>query len=282
MFTFVKNLSLNPSIQAGIFSLAVNTAIFATMALSLPIPFYAASTPVTPIFTPAPVATVEVPKLVELPKPKYTEVIDVAASIASWNEEAWCRTHWDKGNKCWFKDRQEQYPAKAKAIAEAFKAVWGDSPIEVQKLALAICLKETGCGFSEQRSWRKSGGVITQTGERIYKSSKFMSNREACGLTQVDTRDNIGKVKCAVLNKSYENAFKWQKIWLEKYWNDGSDKRIKVSLSDLEWLKPVKRGNGLTYLPYRYNGGGRKAWAYGRKVMEIYNNHIVVQKVKVK
>ena len=109
-----------------------------------------------------------------------------------------------------------------------------------------------------------------------------MSSKEACGLTQVDTRDNIGKVKCAVLNASYQNAFKWQKIWLETYWNDGSEKRVKVSLYDLSWLNPVSRGGRLTYLPYRYNGGGAKAWAYGRKVMEIYKNHIVVQKVKIK
>lgn len=282
MFAFIKNAFSNLSVQASLFSLAMNTVIFGTMVLSLPIPFYNSPVVIT-ASAPAPAATVEtLPKPVKPPKPKYIETIDVNASIASWNEEAWCRTHWNKGNKCWFKDRQEQYPAKAKAIAEAFKAVWGSSPIEVQKLALAICLKETGCGFSEERNWKKSGNSITQTGERTYKASKFMSNKEACGITQVDTRDNIGKVKCAVLNASYKNAFEWQKVWLEKYWNDGSSKRVKVSLSDLKWLKPVKRGDGLTYLPYRYNGGGRKAWAYGRKVMKIYNNHIVVQKVQVK
>lgn len=280
MFTFVKNFFSSLSTQAAVFSLTINAAIFGTMIASLPIPFY--SPAVIPASIPAPVVEAQKPaELPEPPKPKYVEVIDVAASIASWNEEAWCRTHWDKGNKCWFKDRQKQYPFKAKAIAKAFKAVWGSSPIEVQKLALAICLKETGCGFSEQRNWKKSGGKITQTGEVTYKSHKFMSNREACGLTQVDTRDNIGKVRCATLNKSYENAFRWQKIWLKTYWNDGSNKRVKVSLSGLKWLKPVKRGDEETYLPYRYNGGGRKAWAYGRKVMEIYNSHIVVEKVKV-
>lgn len=279
MFTFVKNFFSSLSTQAAVLSLAVNAAIFGTMITSLPIPFFPPET--APVVTSAPVPVVEAPKPAEPSKPKYVEVIDVAASIASWNEEAWCRTHWDNNVKCWFKDRQKQYPTKAKAIAKAFKAVWGSYPIEVQKLALSICLKETGCGFSEQRNWKKSGGKITQTGEATYKSSKFMSNKEACGITQVDTRDHIGKVKCAVLNASYENAFKWQKTWLEKYWNDGSSKRVKVSLSDLKWLKPVKRGNGLTYLPYRYNGGGRKAWAYGRKVMEIYNNHIVVQKIEV-
>lgn len=280
MFTFVKNLFSSISTQAAAFSLTVNAAIFGMMAMSLSIPFFPAD--VTPVSAPAPTATVEALKPPEPPKPKYVEVIDVSASIASWNEEAWCRTHWDNNVKCWFKDRQKQYPSKAKAIAKAFKAVWGSSPIEVQKLALAICLKETGCGFSEQRNWKKSGGKITQTGERTYKSHKFMSNKEACGITQVDTRDNIGKVKCAVLNASYQNAFKWQKVWLEEYWNDGSDKRIKVSLSGLKWLKPVKRGDEETYLPYRYNGGGTKAWAYGRKIMKIYNNHIVVQRVQVK
>lgn len=226
---------------------------------------------------PAPIIAAEV-KAKPMPtvevKAESAQTIDVQASIASWNEEAWCREHWDKENKCWFKDRQKQYPAKAKAIETAFKAVWGNSPIEIQKLALAICLKETGCGFSEQRNWRKSGGKISQTGEKTYKASKFMSKKEACGLTQVDTRDNIGKVKCAVLNSSYRNAFKWQKMWLETYWNDGKKDSKKVILSELKWLEPVKRGGEETFLVYRYNGGGRGAWKYGRKVMEIYNNHI--------
>jgi hypothetical protein len=279
VFTFMKKLLSNLSVQAGLFSLVINVALFGIMALSFTSTAPTASnSALTPAFTSVP----EHAPTVETPKPKYAEVIDVATSIASWNKEAWCRTHWDKGNKCWFKDRQKQYPTKALAIAKAFKAVWGNEPIEVQKLALALCLKETGCGFSEERNWKKSGRKITQTGERTYKTSKFMSSKEACGLTQVDTRDNIGKVKCAVLNASYQNAFKWQKIWLETYWNDGSEKRVKVSLYDLSWLNPVSRGGRLTYLPYRYNGGGAKAWAYGRKVMEIYKNHIVVQKVKIK
>ena len=229
----------------------------------------------SPIVTQVPVA--------EVLQPKHIEVIDVNASIASWNEEAWCREYWDNNVKCWFKDRQEEYPAKAKAIAKAFKSVWGSSPIEIQKLALAICLKETGCGFSEQKSWKKSGGEITQTGKRIYKSSKFMSNREACGLTQVDTRDNIGKVKCAVLNASYKNAFKWQKIWLETYWNDGHKATpTKVDLYSKEWLKPYQiNEDNSSYLIWRYNGGGKGAWKYGRITMNIYHNHIVVQKVQV-
>ena len=283
MFNLVKNLFSNLSVQASIFSLAVNTAIFATMAISLPIPFSSPAT--TPASAPTPAITVETPKTLEPPKTKYVEVIDVASSIRSWNEEAWCRTYWNKGVKCWFKDRQTEMPTKAKAIAEAFNNVWGDSPIHVQKLALSICLKETGCGFSEQRSYRKRGNKVTnKNGTRIWKATKFMSSREACGITQVDTRDNIGKVKCSILNESYENAFKWQKIWLEEYWNDGHKvKPTKVNLYGLEWLKPYKMNEDeTTYLVWRYNGGGKTAWEYGRITMNIYRNHIVVQKVKVK
>lgn len=275
MLTFVKNFFSSLSVQASVFSLLINTAIFATMALSLPIPFY--SPAVIPASVPVPV--------VEAPKPKYIEVIDVAASIRSWNKELWCRPHWNKGRKCSFKDRQQERPAKAKAIAKAFNKVWGSSPIEVQKLALAVCIKETGCGFSEQRSYRKRKGKITnENGTRIWRATKFMSEREACGLTQVDTRDNIGKVRCATLNKSYENAFKWQKIWLEKWWNDGHKaKPAKIDLYALEWLKPYQiNEDNSSYLIWRYNGGGKGAWRYGRITMNIYHEHIVVQKVKVK
>lgn len=208
------------------------------------------------------------------------EVIDVNASIRSWNEEAWCRQYWDKGQKCWFKDRQEEYPKKAKAIAKAFKEVWGNEPIEVQKLALAICLKETGCGFSEDQSWKLEDGVISQTGPIIYTSTRFMSSREACGLTQVDTRKGIGLTSCRSLNESYSNAFKWQKVWLKTKWNNGHKRKPqKVSLYEKKWLQPYEIDEDNTsYLVWRYNGGGKKAWRYGRTVMKIYHNYIKVKK----
>lgn len=211
---------------------------------------------------------------------KQIKVIDVPGSIRAWNEEAWCRQYWDKGQKCWFKDRQEEYPKKAKAIAKAFKEVWGNEPIEVQKLALAICLKETGCGFSEDQSWKLEDGVISQTGPIIYTSTRFMSSREACGLTQVDTRKGIGLTSCRSLNESYSNAFKWQKVWLKTKWNNGHKRKPqKVSLYEKKWLQPYEIDEDNTsYLVWRYNGGGKKAWRYGRTVMKIYHNYIKVKK----
>ena len=205
------------------------------------------------------------------------QVIDVPGSIRAWNKEIWCREYWDKGQKCSFKDRQKERPLKAKAIAEAFQKVWGNEPIEVQKLALSLCLKETGCGFSEQRSYRKRNGKITnEGGVRIWRATKFMSKREACGLTQVDTRKGIGLTTCYSLNKSYSNAFKWQKIWLKTKWNDGhKTKPTKVDLYSLEWLKPYEiNEENTSYLVWRYNGGGRSAWRYGKIVMKIYHNYI--------
>ncbi len=279
MLTFVKNLFTFSSL----FAVTMTSLTFGLLAFDIHCtlsahkpaqPSAAVATIVAPVVTPK----------VQPAKPKYIEVIDVAASIRSWNEEAWCRPHWNKGRKCSFRDRQIERPAKAKAIAEAFQKVWGSSSIEVQKLALSVCIKETGCGFSEQRSYRKRDGKITnENGTRIWRATKFMSEREACGLTQVDTREKYGKVRCATLNKSYENAFKWQKIWLEKYWNDGhKTKPAKIDLYALEWLKPYQIDEDNTsYLIWRYNGGGKGAWRYGRITMNIYHNHIVVQKVKM-
>lgn len=287
MFKFVKNLFLSTSLKAAVYSIAINVSLLGGLAYDIHHTLTSTTTTINSqeeAFVSNPTVVVEA-KIEPIEEAKtVVEIIDVNASIRSWNEEAWCRTYWNDGLKCWFKDRQLERPAKAKAIAEAFNKVWGDAPIHVQKLALSICLKETGCGFSEQRSYRKRGGKITNKGgTRTWKATKFMSKREACGLTQVDTRDNIGKVKCAVLNESYENAFKWQKIWLEEYWNDGHKVNpTKVNLYGLEWLKPYEMNkNETTYLVWRYNGGGKTAWEYGRITMEIYKNHIVVQKVEV-
>jgi len=278
MLTFAKNLFTFSSL----FAVTMTTITHGLLALDI----HCTLSSHKPAQSPAVVA-IDIPKVtpkVQPAKPRYIEVVDVAASIRSWNEEAWCRPHWNKGRKCSFRDRQIERPAKSKAIAEAFQKVWGSSSIQVQKLALAVCIKETGCGFSEQRSYRKRNGKITnENGTRIWRATKFMSEREACGLTQVDTRDNVGKVKCAVLNASYENAFRWQKTWLEKWWNDGhKTKPTKVDLYGLKWLKPYQIDeNNSSYLIWRYNGGGKGAWRYGRITMDIYHNHIVVQKVKV-
>lgn len=288
MFAFVKNLFSSLSFKAAVYSIAINVSLLGGLAYDIHHTLTMEKVKAVPYKEEA---SVNKPRVVEAKTEAIVEtktvvdVIDVNASIRSWNEEAWCRTYWNDGLKCWFKDRQLERPAKAKAIAEAFNKVWGDAPIHVQKLALSICLKETGCGFSEQRSYRKRGGKITNKGgTRTWKATKFMSKREACGLTQVDTRDNIGKVKCSVLNKSYENAFKWQKIWLEEYWNDGhKTKPSKIDLYGSEWLEPYQiDGDNTSYLIWRYNGGGKIAWEYGRITMNIYYNHIVTKKVEIK
>ena len=172
--------------------------------------------------------------------------------------------------------RVDENPNRLNRIATAFEAVYDNEPIEVQKLALAICLKETGCGFSEAWSYKIRGGKAVKS-HRIYTREVYMSKVEACGIVQVATRDLKGE--CARLNASFEYAFRSQLHWLKTYWNQGiedSKGRLpKVDLYDVSsWQKEVRRkddkGKVKTYYAYRYNGGGRKAWAYGRKVMQIY------------
>lgn len=175
--------------------------------------------------------------------------------------------------------RLKQYPDRLERIAEAFQIIWGDAPSEVQRLALALCLKETGCGFSEGHSHKLSQGEI-KASHRMWEKELYMSPVEACGLTQVDTRGEDGQgrlASCATLNASFENAFRYQRLWLETRWWNGLERDFKkVDLySPQHWLKSVKRGAKKveTYLFYRYNGGGTKAYRYGNKVKKIFDRH---------
>jgi hypothetical protein len=175
--------------------------------------------------------------------------------------------------------RLKEYPDRLERIAQAFQKVWGDAPSEVQRLALALCLKETGCGFSEGRSHKLSQGKV-KSAHRMWEEEAYMSPVQACGLTQVDTRgeDAGGRLaSCAALNASFENAFRYQRLWLETRWWNGLKKGFKkVDLyNPNQWLKPVKRGSKKveTYLFYRYNGGGMGAYRYGNKVKEIFDLH---------
>ena len=98
-----------------------------------------------------------------------------------------------------------------------------------------------------------------------------MSKAQACGIIQVSTQGLKGE--CARLNGSFEYAFKAQLSWLNTHWNQGvkdSDGRLpKVDLYNFgSWQKGVKRAGATTYYVYRYNGGGRTAWKYGKVVME--------------
>ena len=74
-----------------------------------------------------------------------------------------------------------------------------------------------------------------QGGTRIWRLQNLWSREKP--VVYKCTREKYSKVRCATLNKSYENAFKWQKIWLEKNWNDGhKTKPAKIDLYALEWL----------------------------------------------
>ena len=159
-------------------------------------------------------------------------------------------------------------------IVEAFNKVWGDAPLETQKLALSVCLKETGCGFSQGKSWKQEGGQIVFS-HYINKKEKYMSPMEACGLVQVDTRGLKGE--CARLNGSFEYAFRAQKRWLEKSWRYYPKRKAKkIHLDDSKlWLRPVKRNSKITYLIYRYAGTGDDAYEYGRIAMRYYRNLVV-------
>src|SRR6056300_15405 len=175
--------------------------------------------------------------------------------------------------------RLQKYPDRLERIAQAFQEVWGDAPSEVQRLALALCLKETGCGFSEGHSHKLSQGKV-KSAHQMWEKEIYMSPVQACGLTQVDTRgeDAGGRLaSCATLNASFENAFRYQRLWLESRWYNGLERDFKkVDLYNPDhWLKPVKRGAKKvdTYLFYRYNGGGMGAYRYGNKVKEIFDLH---------
>tara|TARA_B100001059_G_scaffold52822_3_gene46747 strand:- start:13730 stop:15301 length:1572 start_codon:yes stop_codon:yes gene_type:complete len=164
-------------------------------------------------------------------------------------------------------------------IVKAFQKVWGDAPLETQKLALSICLKETGCGFSQGSSFKQVGGQIIFS-HHIWEREVYMSHMQACGIVQVDTRGLQGE--CARLNGSFEYAFQAQKRWLEKSWRYGPEGRVKkIHLKNSsQWLRPVKRNGKATYLIYRYAGTGETAYEYGRITMRYYRNLIVGSKIE--
>ena len=155
-------------------------------------------------------------------------------------------------------------------IEKAFQKVWGDAPLEVQKLALSVCLKETGCGFSQGSSFKQVGGKIVFS-HHIWEREVYMSHMQACGLVQVDTRGLQGE--CARLNGSFEYAFRAQRRWLEKNWRYGPAGRVrKIRLMNpSQWLQPIKRNGKTTYLIYRYAGKGETAYQYGRIAMNYYH-----------
>lgn len=168
--------------------------------------------------------------------------------------------------------RVDDNPSRLERIAVAFEAVYGNEPLAIQKLALAICLKETGCGFSEAYSYKIRGGKVEKS-HQIYTREIYMSKAQACGIIQVATHGLKGE--CARLNGSFKYAFKAQLHWLKTYWDEGiKDDKGRLPKIDLynfsSWQKKVERGNGkvTTYYVYRYNGGKKKAWKYGRIVME--------------
>jgi hypothetical protein len=205
------------------------------------------------------------------PQPKQAkEVIDLKASIKSFLKEEWRK---EVGSTTWWKDRIEENPKRFKEVEKAFFAVWGKAPLEQQKLALALCLVETGCGFGEMRNWRLRGGNWTRH-KRFFQTHKFLSRAGACGVTQV--LPQLFGLKCRHANASYLAAFKLQKRWLENHWNDGLKPAKKVSLKDHKsWLLSVKRRGEVTYLPYRYNGDGKAARRYGRKWKVAYEGIVV-------
>ena len=199
-------------------------------------------------------------KLYDCAEKKETRQLDVKASI---------RAYFTSKR---YTKRLDENPGRLDRITAAFEAVYGGEPIEVQKLALALCLKETGCGFSEASSWKVSGGKVVRS-HAIYEREVYMSRAEACGIIQVGTRGLKGE--CARLNSSFAYAFKAQLNWLRTHWNQGiKDRNGRLPKVDLyssgSWQRGIKRGkNGsTTYYVYRYNGGGGTAWEYGRVVME--------------
>ena len=212
------------------------------------------------------------------PQPKKKEVkqvIDLKASIQDFLKEEWRK---EVGSTTWWKDRVAENPERFKEVEKAFFAVWGKAPLEEQKLALALCLVETGCGFGEMKNWRLRGGNWTRH-KRFFQTHKFLSRAGACGVTQV--LPALFGLKCRHANASYLAAFKLQKRWLETHWNDGNKPAKKVYLKDHQaWLVPVKRKGEETYLPYRYNGKGKRARRYGRQWKQAYDGVVLKEEKK--
>lgn len=196
-------------------------------------------------------------------KKEVKQQLDVKASIYAYFEKVWADT-----------EKVDENPDRLQRIALAFTKVYSGEPIEIQRLALAICLKETGCGFSKASSYKMVGGKPVHS-HSICDREVYMSKVEACGVVQVST---IGKKgECARLNESFEYAFKAQLNWLKTMWNEGiKDSKGRLPKVDLYnpavWKKPLKRTykgqTYKTYFPYRYAGGKPTAWEYGRIVVE--------------
>lgn len=216
------------------------------------------------------------PECVKAPEPQpkgVDQVIDLKASIKSFLKKKWKK---EVGSTTWWKDRVEENPERFKELKKAFFAVWGNSPLEEQKLALALCLLETGCGFGEGRSKKLRNGEWSE-GQQFFQSHKFLSKAGACGVTQV--LPQLFGLKCRHANASYLAAFKLQKRWLEEKWNDGLRPAKKVWLKDHKsWLGLVDRRGEVTYLPYRYNGDGKAARRYGRKWKAAYDGIVLIKK----
>lgn len=194
--------------------------------------------------------------------------LDIKKSLQAFLLKEWIK---GGGEERWWVDRVEANLDRFARLEAAFMAVWSQAPLNQQKLALALCLVETGCGFGETRNWKLRNGEWSR-GDRFWNTEVFLSRAGACGVTQV-VPQVLGK-NCAHANLSYYSAFALQKQWLMENWTE-SDGRTKVSLESEDWLHPVYMDGQTTYLPYRYNGGGSGAWRYGRRWKEAYDGLVL-------
>lgn len=235
-----------------------------------PTPAAAPVAPVAPAApAPAPVAAPTTPALAPAPV-AAPATLDVKESVRAFLLREWIR---GGGEKRWWVDRVEADLDRFARLEAAFMAVWSQAPLNQQKLALALCLIETGCGFGESRNWKLRGKTWSR-GDRFYETEKFLSRAEACGVTQVIPQ--VLGSDCSYANASYLNAFRLQKRWLEEKWRHGG---AAVDLQGEEWLLPLEvveiGAKETTYLPYRYNGGGKGAWRYGRRWKEAYDGLVL-------
>ena len=196
--------------------------------------------------------------------------LDIKKSLQTFLLKEWIK---GGGEERWWVDRVEADLDRFARLEAAFMAVWSQAPLNQQKLALALCLIETGCGFGESRNWKLRGKTWSR-GDRFYETEKFLSRAEACGVTQVIPQ--VLGSDCSYANASYLNAFRLQKRWLEEKWRHGG---AAVDLQGEEWLLPLEvveiGAKETTYLPYRYNGGGKGAWRYGRRWKEAYDGLVL-------
>jgi hypothetical protein len=227
-------------------------------------------TTVAPVAAPAPApAPVAAPAPAPVATPAPT-ILDIKESLRAFLLREWQE---GGGEERWWVDRVEGNLPRFERLEAAFVAVWGKTPLSQQKLALALCLIETGCGFGETRNWKLRNGEWSR-GDRFWNTEVFLSRAGACGVTQV-VPQVLGK-DCAQANRSYQDAFALQKQWLKERWRYGG---AAVNLNGEEWLIPVEVGPAeareITYLPYRYNGGGKGAWRYGRRWKEAYDGLVL-------